>query len=132
MKPSAVASQGLTFDAGMLVALDRGDRAQWARLERAIKQGVCPTVPAPVVAQVWRSPRQVRLARALKICKVESTDLSLSVEAGRLLAKTGTADAVDAIVVASAARRGDAIVTSDGVDVSRLAVFVKGVTVLRS
>jgi hypothetical protein len=121
----------LTFDAGMLVALDRADRRQWARLRAAHREGIVPVVPAPVVTQVWRSARQANLARALNQCRVEHVDVSLAREAGALCAASGTHDAVDAIVVASAARRGSTVVTSDLVDLSRLARCAKDVQVNR-
>jgi hypothetical protein len=40
---------------------------------------------------------------------------------GRLLARTGTADIVDAHVVVCAHRAGQAVVTSDAADLSRIA-----------
>lgn len=88
-------------------------------------------VPAPVVTQAWRSGRQANLARALKDCRVEVVDEDLARRAGELCARARTTDAVDAIVVASAARRGDAVVTSDPFDISRLAAHVPGVAILR-
>lgn len=119
--------RGLTFDAGMLVALDRGSRQQWARLRAAQREGILPVVPAPVVTQVWRSGRQANLGRALKACAVEPVDDDLARQAGELCAAAGTSDAVDAIVVASAARRASTIATSDLVDLARLAESAKGV-----
>jgi predicted nucleic acid-binding protein len=119
----------LTFDAGMLVALDRGDRRQWARLEAAALTGTPPVVPAPVVTQVWRTSRQANLARALKACTIEAVDDDLARRAGELCAVAGTRDAVGAIVVASAARRGSTVVTSDIGDIARLAACTKGVDV---
>jgi predicted nucleic acid-binding protein len=119
----------LVYDAGVLVAWDRGDRRQWARLEEAKRRGLLPIVPAPVVTQVWRSPRQANLARLLDQVTVEAVDDDLARAAGVLCAKTGTRDVVDAIVVATAARRHGIVVTSDGDDISRLARHVRGVVV---
>jgi hypothetical protein len=118
--------RGLTFDAGVLLALERGDRRQWLQLRTAQRKGVPPVVPAPVVTQVWRTPRQANLSRALKLCMVEPVDGDLAREAGELCAAACTRDAVDAIVVASAARRRSTIVTSDPVDIARLAACTKG------
>jgi len=42
------------LDAGALIAADRGDRTFWLRWAAARAQGRHPTVPASVVAQVWR------------------------------------------------------------------------------
>lgn len=51
---------GITFDAGGLIALDRGDRRVLALLARAAERGMRVTVPATALAQVIRRPaRQV-------------------------------------------------------------------------
>jgi predicted nucleic acid-binding protein len=124
-----LAGRTLTLDAGALVALDRNDRTQWSRLRVAQRAGVVPVVPAPVVTQVWRSPRQANLGRALDLCAVEPVDEPLAREAGLLCAATGSRDAVDAIVVASAARHGGIVVTSDPQDIAQLAQHVTGVAI---
>jgi hypothetical protein len=121
----------LTLDAGALIGLDRRDRTMWLLLRRAVDRGVRPHVPAPVVTQAWRSPRQANLARALRLCDVVDTDLATARRAGELCAAAGTADAVDAIVVASAAGRDDAIVTSDVHDITALVTHAPGVAVIR-
>jgi hypothetical protein len=120
----------ITFDAGELVALDRNERAAWVRLKAAVAHGARPVVPAPVVTQVWRSGRQANLGRALGLLRVEPTDDALAREAGALCRLAGTSDAVDAIVVASAARRRGVIVTSDPADIGLLAAHVTGVRVV--
>jgi hypothetical protein len=53
----------------------------------------------------------------------------LAEAAGLLLAETGGSNAVDACVVASAARRGDVVATGDADDLSGLARFAKNVSV---
>lgn len=120
----------VTLDTGVLVGLDRRDRSAWRALEEAIGRGVRRVVPAPVVTQAWRSHRQANLARALRHCRVEATDAELARAAGLLCAEADRHDAVDAIVVASAARRGDAVVTSDPDDIGLLAAHVEGVAVV--
>lgn len=124
-----IGKRPVVYDAGMLVALDRDDRRRWAAFEVAIQRGLEILVPAPVVTQAWRSPRQATLTRALHACKVEPVDDELAREAGKLCGKAGTTDAVDAIVVASAARRRGTIVTSDRDDIARLARHTRGVVV---
>ena len=88
------------------------------------------TVPAPVVAQAWRSPRQARVARLLAACVIEETGESLARQAGKLLGDSGRADAIDAIVVISAARRapGETILTGDPDDLAALASYVPSPT----
>jgi len=122
----------ITLDAGELIALDRNERAAWARLKAAVSGGVRPVLPAPVLTQVWRSGRQANLGRALGHLRVEATDEGLAREAGRLCALAGTDDAVDAIVVASAARRRGVVITSDPTDIGRLAAHVSDVRLVIS
>jgi hypothetical protein len=74
------------------------------------------------VAQVWRDPngRQADLARRLRAVDVQPLREQTGRAAGELLARTGTADVVDATVVL-VAERGDRIVTSDPEDLETLA-----------
>jgi hypothetical protein len=53
----------------------------------------------------------------------------LAEAAGLLLAETGGSNAVDACVVASAARRGDVVATGDSDDLGELARFTKNVSI---
>lgn len=120
---------GWTFDTGMLIALDRNDRDLWNDLKTFVEDGDRPTVPAPVITQAWRSPGQANLARALRHCVIEETDEAMARHAGELLAAAGVDDAVDAIVVASAARRRDVVWTSDPEDITALAAATPDVAV---
>jgi len=120
---------GLTLDAGALIAYERGASRARAWLEEAFDRAVVPTVPSVVLVQVWRGATSARIARLLKACRVEGLDELLAREAGILLARSGTSDVVDAVVVASAARRRDVVLTSDPDDIGRLADLCHGVTV---
>lgn len=122
---------GLTLDSGALIAADRNDRIFWAFLKEAIDRGVVPVVPALALAQAWRSPRQARLAQLVKACWVEPLDESLAKSAGELCAAAKTSDVVDAAVVASAAKRGDVVLTSDPKDLRRLASVTGLVEVIK-
>lgn len=55
----------VVYDAGVLVAADRGDRDVWADHRVRLELGTAPVTTAPVVAQVSRSPRQAQLRRFL-------------------------------------------------------------------
>jgi hypothetical protein len=112
----------LILDAGALLAVDRDDRAMIARLRVAQRGGLDLRSNAMVVAQVWRDRhgRQVNLARMLRAVEVRSVRESDGRDAGVLLAATGTADAIDATVVVLA-EPGDRVVTSNPVDLTRLA-----------
>jgi hypothetical protein len=112
---------GLTLDSGALKAADRNDRSFWSFWAETVERGVLPVIPAAALAQVWRSPRQARLAQVVNASLVDPLDETLAKAGGELCAQSKTADVVDAAVVASAARRGDAILTSDPRDLRRLA-----------
>ena len=120
---------GLTFDTGALVGLER----RHARIARvyttAVQVGVIVTVPAVVVAEWWRGRSDVR-ERILRGVRVEQTDTQLMKRAGEAIAAVRGATVADAIVMASAARRGDVIYTSDFDDLERLRVFFRATRVL--
>lgn len=111
----------LVCDAGAFVALERDDRAMWARLKAELLAGRVPVTHGGVVAQVWRggSGRQARLARALAGIEVVALDEERGRSAGLLLGRAGMSDPVDAAVVGLAGD-DDVIVTSDGADIARL------------
>ena len=100
--------------------LRRNERWAWAEHKARLEFGVVPLVPAPVVAQVSRSPQQAQLRRFLTGCVVVSLGESEAHEAGRLLAITRTADVVDAVLVRVALRRKAIILTTDSDDIGRL------------
>ncbi|MBL8213860.1 MAG: hypothetical protein JNK87_24290 [Bryobacterales bacterium] len=121
----------LVYDAGVLVAADRGDRRVWLSHTARLVERIVPLVPAPVVAQVSRSPRQAQLRRFLAGCHIEPLGERDAHAAGRLLGKSGTADVVDASVVAVATRYQAVILTSDVDDMERLAAVAgTGVSVI--
>jgi len=117
---------GLTLDTGALIAAERNDREFWAFFKEASEREVVPVIPAPVLAQAWRSPRQARLAQVVKACFVEPLEESLAKTAGELLGRAKVSDVVDAAVVAGAAGRGDVVLTSDPRDLRRLAAVAVG------
>ena len=111
----------VVYDAAVLVAADRNDRRAWAEHKARLELGAIPLVPALVVAQVSRSPRQVQLRRFLTGCRIVPFGESEAHEAGRLLGVTRTADVVDAAVVLAALRNSAAVIlTSDTDDMERL------------
>ena len=118
---------GVTLDAGPLVAADRNDRTFFIWWKLMTRRGVVLAVPATVIAQVWRSPGQTRMAQVLSGCYQVPLDPALARSAGQLCGRTRTADVVDASVVAIAAARADDILTSDPDDFKRLASLVQGV-----
>ncbi len=120
---------GLTFDTGALIALERR-RQRMAQIYRtAVEDGLIMTVPSPVVAEWWRGRSDVR-ERLLRGVRVEALDTELAKLAGDALAAVSKATTIDAIVMASAARRGDVVYTSDLRDLARLQGFFPTVRVL--
>jgi predicted nucleic acid-binding protein len=111
---------GFVYDAAVLVAADRNDRQSWAEHKARLEMGLVPFAPAPVVAQVSRSPKQAQLRRFLRGCIVVPMGESDAHAAGRLLATTKTADVVDAAVVTVALQNQAIILTSDPDDIERL------------
>lgn len=114
---------GVTYDTGALIAADRGDRRMWLMHERANARGVRPTVPAGVIVEAYRSPRQRTLLRLLQGCRIESLTETTAQGAGALLGlcAVGGVEAVDATCVEGALRRGDAVVTSNRTHLAALA-----------
>jgi predicted nucleic acid-binding protein len=115
---------GLTLDTGALLALDQPAKAQLMKTridELRYRRGTL-CIPAEVVAQAWRSPRQVRLARLVKSFDVEIAvmDLDVARSVGLMCAATGHHDVIDVHVALCARERGHAVVTSDVDDISRV------------
>ena len=110
----------VVYDTGALVAADRNERRAWAEHKARLELGVVPLVPAPVVAQVSRSPQQAQLRRFLTGCVVVPLGEAEAHEAGRLLGITKTSDVVDAVVVTTALRENAMILTGDPDDMERL------------
>lgn len=112
---------GITYDAGALVAAERGDRLLWSLHRRALERGLRPTVPAGVLGQAWRGGPHAELSRLLKGCRIEGLDETRARTAGDACGRAGTADVIDASVAVGAIARGDLVVTSDRNDIKRLA-----------
>ena len=114
---------GIVFDAGGLIALERNDRRVLLTLDAALKEDGRIIVPATALAQVIRNPaRQVRLWRMIQFERTEVMPLdgSHAQAVGALLGQTATTDIADAHVVICAQIAGHAVVTSDPLDLKRL------------
>ena len=119
----------LVLDAGALIAYERGDRVVRAFLDRAFRQEDTVRTSAVVVAQVWRDgARQVGLARLLKGVDEVEVSTTAGRRVGVLLAKSATADVVDA-ALAELVRDGDEVLTSDPDDIAHL-LTTAGITAI--
>jgi predicted nucleic acid-binding protein len=114
----------VVYDAGVLVAAERGNREVWADHRVRLEIGAVPVTTAPVVAQVSRSPRQAQLRRFLRGCDIAPFVAEEAHDVGMLLGDAGVSDVVDAHVVRVAEKLGVGVLTADVSDLSRLAEHV--------
>ena len=121
---------GLTFDAGALIALERRRQRMKEIVERALAKDQPITVPADVVGEWWRGRTDLRDS-ILESVDIEPLSEALAKLAGEALAAVAGATLVDAIVMASAATRGDIVYSSDVEDLERLRRHFPSVRVLR-
>jgi predicted nucleic acid-binding protein len=122
---------GVTFDSGALIAIERRDQPFIQRLERMHQVGIKITVPAVVVAEWWRGGSTRLWNHYMSSFVIEPTAVVLARLAGEAMAAISKATTIDALVMASAALRGDAVYTSDFDDLTRLQQFFRSVRVLR-
>lgn len=108
------------YDTGVLIAAARAERRTWAEHRVRLEASVVPLVPAPVVAQASRSPKQAQMRLLLRGCDIVPFDEAAAHAAGSLLGKTRTADVVDASVAVLSIRHGADVVTHDAKDIRRL------------
>jgi hypothetical protein len=121
---------GITLDTGALIALERRRQRMREIFEHALLKEQPLTVPADVVGEWWRGRTDVRDA-ILDSVDVEPLSVALAKRAGEALAAISGATLVDAIVMASAASRGDIVYSSDIDDLERLRRHFPNVRVLR-
>jgi hypothetical protein len=112
-------ARGLTLDTGALIAAERRSDVFRATWQEAVRRHAAITIPVPVFAQAWRGHNPL-IDRLLPACVFEPMTEDMARSIGRLLATAGTSDIVDAMVVLGAAKRDDAIITSDPEDMTTL------------
>lgn len=119
-----------TLDTGALIALERGDRRMSTLIRVALDDKLALTVPTPVLTEWWRGKGR-HTQRILSCITVEPLSQRIAQLAGEAIAATPGATAIDAIVMASAAQRGDVVFTSDLDDLARLQRHFPSVRLLR-
>lgn len=124
---------GLTLDSGALIGFERQDRRTLTHIKLAQHLGYELTVPTPVIVETWRGgSRSARIALLLEACIIEPLVSELARVAGEALAAVKGATVVDAVVMASAASRGDRVLTSDFDDLDRLRSYFPTVRLLHT
>jgi hypothetical protein len=124
---------GLTLDSGALIGFERQDRRTLMHIKLAQQLGHELTVPTPVIVEAWRGGlRSARIAALLDACIIEPLLPQLARVAGEAIASVKGATVVDAVVMASAASRGDRVLTSDFDDLDRLRSYFPEVRLLET
>jgi len=111
----------IVYDTGALLAAERRNPDFLALHDEATAARIRPIVPVVVLAQAWRGGPQHQISRVLKGCDILPDDQATGRAAGIACSASGTADVVDAIVIATAVRYQAAVVTSDPRDLSHIA-----------
>lgn len=119
------------FDAGALIAAERG-KERAARFLRLVRVGRARViVPLPVIAEWWRGRTNAR-EEIVASTQIVAT-VAIAQAAGVALARTKDVHAgltIDAVVFATAALLDAIVVTSDPRDFEKLSPHFSGVTVL--
>jgi predicted nucleic acid-binding protein len=110
---------GATYDTGMLIAIERRKPRALAIHEWLHAESIAISVPWVAVVEFWRG-RTDRREALLRSVDIESPTIKLAHAAGTALGSVKGAGLVDAIVMASAALRGNVVYTADLDDLSRL------------
>lgn len=122
-------SAQITFDTGALIALERREKRLRTLAKLARTGEVTITVPAVVLTEWWRGGSQQALL--LQGVVIEPTTARIAKQAGVAVAELG-ASVVDAIVMTSAALRGDVVWTSDLADLQVLQAVYPNVRLFRA
>jgi hypothetical protein len=118
-----------TFDTGALLALERRKQRMLAIFKTARVDRIAMVVPSMCVAEWWRGRTDVR-EKILAALIVQHTDDALVKVTGEALAVVPKATTIDAVVMATAARRGGVVFTSDPGDLLLLQKAFPSVRVL--
>jgi predicted nucleic acid-binding protein len=121
---------GITFDTGVLIALERRSRRMKEVFERALARDQPITVPADAVGEWWRGRTDLR-DKILASVDIEPLTEALAKVAGEALAAVRGATLVDAVVMASAASRGDVVYSRDVEGLERFRRHFPNVRVIR-
>lgn len=126
----------ITFDTGVLIALERRDKPMWDRFRRLRERGVPILVPVSCESEWWRKSvghAAVRLAILSSIVPLTDDIARAAGEALGALERSRRSTArltIDAQVMATAALRGGgAVLTSDPDDLALFARHFRQITI---
>jgi hypothetical protein len=119
----------LVFDTGMLIALERRKQRAVAVASAARVHRHRMIVPSACIAEWWRGRTDAR-EKILDPLFIRHTDDALVKIAGEAVAAVPRATVVDALVMATAARFGGVVYTSDVDDMMQLQRAFPAVRVL--
>ena len=119
----------ITLDTGALIALERRRQRMSDIVAHALARDEDIVVPQVVLAEWWRGRSDWR-EKILAMLVIEPLTNELAKLAGEAMAEVSGASVVDALVMGSAASRGDDVFTSDPEDLERLRAFFPSVRVL--
>ena len=117
--PGQLRMARLILDSGAIIALAAGSERARRFLQRAARERILAVIPAVVIAETTGGgPRDAPVNRVIKaVDEVAPITEAVAREAGRLLAAAPVANAtIDALVVATAARREPTIILTGDVD----------------
>lgn len=135
VQAAAEEPHALILDAGAVIALARGDARARGHVARAVRAHLTVHIPSVVVAETvrGRGPRDAAVNRVIaSVDDVIDIDEGIARDGGALLGASRSAETIDALIVASAARFGGGrILTGDVEDLKRLARHTANVIVQR-
>ena len=111
----------VVYDTGALLAAEQRNPDFLALHDELTAARIRPIVPVVVLAQAWRGGHQHQISRVLKACDIVPDDERTGRAAGVACAASASADAADAIVVATAVCHQAPVVTSDPGDLTHIA-----------
>ena len=120
----------ITFDTGALVAVEKRKDRISILLRTIVAESIPIVIPAVALAKWWRARPTQRMQKFLSSTTIEPVDAALASAAGEALAALPRSTIIDALVMASAARSGGIVYTSDIADLMELQTHFRNVRVL--
>jgi len=112
----------LVLDAGAFIAAERWDRHFTELIAAATAEGAAILIPAPVIAEVWRTPSRPRSKTVVELVdEIIALDAVLARRVGALIGIAGSTQIVDGSVAQIAIQaKPSIVVTADPADIASL------------